>query len=423
MVARIKIKDALATNFYYNENKVAQGVAECLAAENYPSDLKHLTLAARLKALQKTASLKDKIRVNSVHISLNFDPSENPSEERLKEIAAAYMDGIGFGSQPYLVYQHFDAGHPHIHILTVKVNPSGRGIDTHNIAIRKSEPARKALEIQFNLVKAEDMKRRQFALKPAYAQKVQYGKSESRRAIANVLEAILERYKYTSLSELNAILQQYNIMADRGRESSRTFQNHGLLYRILDENGKPVGVPIKASSFYNRPTLAFLQDRFKLNEEGRQPLKRRLTNAIDLYFIRQQKPSVPDLSRAMEKEGIHVVLRQNELGVLYGITYVDHKNRVVFNGSDLGKEYSAKAIQERCKANGNTIEVIQLANHHERNLNQGTIHNEDDHTEKSSSGSLISELMDPQHDSETMPYELTGKKKARKKRRPGGPKI
>ncbi|MNX78671.1 hypothetical protein D3C86_1102760 [compost metagenome] len=34
--------------------------------------------------------------------------------------------------------------------------------------------------------------------------------------------------------------------------------------------------------------------------------------------------------------------------MLYGITYVDHTTKCVFNGSSLGKEYSAKAIQERC---------------------------------------------------------------------------
>lgn len=30
------------------------------------------------------------------------------------------------------------------------------------------------------------------------------------------------------------------------------------------------------------------------------------------------------------------------------ITYVDHKTKCVFNGSALGKEFSAKGIQERC---------------------------------------------------------------------------
>jgi hypothetical protein len=349
MVAVIKIKDALVTNFYYNENKVIEGVAQCLMAENYPADMERLSQAQRIGYLQKLAALHEEINVNSVHISLNFDPSEDLSQDLLKELAASYMDRIGFGQQPYLVYQHFDAGHPHIHILSVKVGLDGKGIPTHLIAVKKSEPARKELEEKYGLVRAEDMARQDYKLKPAFAQKVQYGKTESRRAIANVLGGVLMQYKYTSIAELNAVLQQYNVLADRCKETSRVYKNNGLLYRILDENGKPVGVPIKASAFHNKPTLTFLEERFQLNENGRQPLKRRVKNIIDHYFINRPRPSMDGLLAALKKEGIHTTLRQNEQGFLYGITYVDHKNKVVFNGSDLGKPYSAKAIEERCR--------------------------------------------------------------------------
>lgn len=39
--------------------------------------------------------------------------------------------------------------------------------------------------------------------------------------------------------------------------------------------------------------------------------------------------------------------RENESGQVYGITFVDHVSKTVFNGSDLGKAYSAKSITER----------------------------------------------------------------------------
>ena len=92
----------------------------------------------------------------------------------------------------------------------------------------------------------------------AYTQKVQYGKSEARKTIANVIEAVLSSYKYTSLPELNAVLHQYNVQADRGSEASRIFQNNGLTYHILYGHDHKIGVPIKAISFYNKPTLKFL---------------------------------------------------------------------------------------------------------------------------------------------------------------------
>lgn len=50
----------------------------------------------------------------------------------------------------------------------------------------------------------------------------------------------------------------------------------------------------------------------------------------------------------------------NSGGKLYGITYIDYTTKNVFNGSSLGKEYSAKAIEERCGLN---ITVEEKSNH------------------------------------------------------------
>lgn len=59
--------------------------------------------------------------------------------------------------------------------------------------------------------------------------------------------------------------------------------------------------------------------------------------------------SLEQFADKLKSENIDLVIRENKEGVVYGITYVDHKNAVVFNGSDLGKAYSAKEILERCK--------------------------------------------------------------------------
>ena len=131
-------------------------------------------------------------------------------------------------------------------------------------------------------------------------------------------------------------------------EGSRVHKNHGLLYRILDEKGNTIGVPIKASLFHNKPTLKYIEERFNSNEDARQTHKGRVKNAIDLALLREQKKSVEAMAKMLEKEGIKTVIRQNRDGIIYGLTYVDHRTKCVFNGSDLGKQYSAKGIQERC---------------------------------------------------------------------------
>ncbi len=350
MVTVIKTGHSIHRIFNYNENKVKTGVAECIGAGNYPIDSDKMNLSMKLNRFLKQLELNENVKRNSVHISLNFHATESHfSKEKLLAIAETYMERIGFGSQPYLVYQHHDAGHPHIHLVTTNIEADGKRIDLHHLAIRKSESARKAIEKEFGLVNAEAQKKQeQYKLKPISVTKAMYGKSQTKVAIQNVLDAVLTPYKYASLPELNAVLKQYNVKAERGSEDSRVYQHNGLLYRIMDADGNPVGVPIKASLFYNKPTLEFLEGKFKENEAKRMPHKVRIKNAIDM-FLTKEKVTLQDLIKALEKQGIYVALRQNDNGLIYGITYVDHQTKCVFNGSVLGKQYSAKAIQERCQ--------------------------------------------------------------------------
>ena len=45
-------------------------------------------------------------------------------------------------------------------------------------------------------------------------------------------------------------------------------------------------------------------------------------------------------------EGIDTVFRINPVGRIYGVTFIDHTNGLVANGSVLGKEFSARVFNE-----------------------------------------------------------------------------
>jgi len=303
-----------------------------------------------------------------VHISLNFDPSEaSLPKEKLFEIASDYMEKIGFGNQPYLIYQHHDAGHPHIHITSINVQEKGKRIGTHNIGKDKSEPARKEIEQAFNLVKAENQKNKEYKPEPISV-RVQYGRTETKKAIENVLNFVVNNYKYTSLPELNAVLKLYNIEADKGTENSRVAKHNGLLYHTLDEKGNRVGVPIKASRFYEKPTFKSLENKFSANEIKRQPDKTRIKTLIDSAFLNGNIIILPQLVKQLQKEGIDTILRQNAEGMVYGLTFVDHKSKGVFNGSSVGKEYSAKGLQDKCALNIERVKSNETAIYSKKEL-------------------------------------------------------
>ena len=428
MVAVIKTGRSIHRIVNYNEHKVKEGVAECIGAVNYPVDPEQMSINMKLKCLLKQMELNQNVKRNSVHISLNFDVSESDlSKEKLLAITDGYMGKLGFGKQPYLVYQHHDAGHPHIHIATTNIEADGKRIDLHHLGIRKSEPARKFIEESFGLVRAEAQKKKEYKLEAISARRVQYGKSETKRAIQNVLDHVIAKYKYTSLPELNAVLKQYNVLAEKGSENSRVFQHRGLLYRVLDTDGKPVGVPIKASAFYSKPTLISLEAKFKENEVRRISHKARVKNAVDLAFLGKESISIQDLMKALEKEGINTVLRENKEGLIYGITYVDHITKCVFNGSALGKRYSAKAVQDRClqgvpfeqKPGLQLVEKQQMLE--QNNVQAGTnstMSKTTLPTEQTNQvpnvGKALDALMQPEYTNEYLPYHLKKKRKKRK---------
>ena len=404
MVAIIKTSHSIHNILNYNENKIKAGVAECIKAGNYPIELEKLNFTLKLNRFLKLAQLNENAKRNSVHISLNFDPSEKHSKEKLIEIADTYMDKIGFGKQPYLVYEHQDAGHPHLHIVTNNIQRDGKRIDLHLLGIRKSEPARKEIEDFFGLVKAEGRKtKEQYSLQPIVSRSIEYGKAESKKAINEVLNKVLFEYKYSSLPELNAVLNLYNVHADRGTEDSRVFKNNGLLYKILDKDSKPIGVPIKASDFYNKPTFKFLEEKFKANEIKKQSHKSYLKNSIKRALLDKQISSPEKLAAKLQKEGVHVVLRKSKEGQLYGITYVDHKTQSVFNGSSLGKEFSAKGILDSCALNIPDQKSILAASE--------TIQNFE--SENHSKFSAIENLLQAENTNDYIPKDLKQKKKKR----------
>jgi hypothetical protein len=408
MVAVIKTGHSIRSIFNYNENKVSSGAAVCIGEGNYPMDIENLSPDFRLNFLLKQLELNENVKRNSVHISLNFDPSEKDfSSEKLMGIASEYMTKIGFGLQPYLVYQHHDAGHPHIHIISIKVRSDGKRIDMQNIGKNQSETARKQIEKTFGLVAAEGRKQKiNFDIKPISVSKASYGKMQSKKAISEVLNYVLASYKYSSLAELNAVLNHYNVLAERGSEDSRIFKSKGLVYQILDPKGNPVGVPIKASDFYNRPTLKFLEEKFSQNKAVKANDGRRIKNLINLAFIKE-KPTLKQLINILENEGINTILRTSNSGLIYGITYVDHTTKSVFNGSALGKEYAAKTILERCEMFSQTIKEPDSIS--QRQSSSGFI-------SASELQKIIDDVLQPEFTGNYIPNPLKGRRKKRKRK-------
>lgn len=412
MVAKVISGKDIKGALNYNEVKVTGGKAALIHASGFMKDTHALSFYDKLHRFTALHELNERATTNTFHISLNFDPSEQFNSERLSSIASTYMEKVGLGNQPYLVYEHKDAAHPHVHIVTTIIQPNGKRIPTHNFGKLKSEPARKEIEIEFGLIKASSKVKNALDVIPSSEiKKAVYGKSVTRRSISNIVRAVTGSYKYTSLPELNAALRQYNVTADRGTEKSRMFAKKGLVYGLLDEKGKRVGIPVKASSIFGKPTLTFLERQFKLGDISRQrnrePLKKIIDGVLSSANVRTKK----DFISALEAKGIVVLFRANAEGRTYGVTFVDNNTRSVFNGSVLGKEYSAAPILAKLNSTEEIVSKSRGSVSKTKPEAEAPAHSGND-TTSVIKGLITSEMFDPR-----MPQVSLGLRKKKRKRK------
>jgi hypothetical protein len=91
----------------------------------------------------------------------------------------------------------------------------------------------------------------------------------------------------------------------------------------------------------NRARTKLLEARIKVTHEVREHTRDRIAEAFAVAYAGSE------LRGRLRAHHIDLHVRRNEGGRITGSTFIDHENRNVFNGSWLGKEYSANALQER----------------------------------------------------------------------------
>jgi hypothetical protein len=343
MVAKINTGKSMRGALHYNEQKVAAGTAKILSAHQFGLSGRDMSLAMKLAVFNGYTTRNRRTKTNVVHISLNFHPKEKLSDRKLTDIAQGYMSRIGFDGQPYLIYHHFDAAHPHLHIVSTNITHEGKRIPLHNIGKTLSEKARTGIEQEFGLMKAAEMISNNDLTHSRPILAVEYGKDETKGNIASVVNAVLRHYKFISLHQLNAVLKRYNVVAIECSEGSVLRRRGGLLYSVLNRKGEPIGVPIKASSLQGKPTLKKLGKLFELNHALREAYKETLRKHIDSVLLTTPR-EFGDVTVALERRNVNTVVRKNDQGRIYGLTFIDENTGCVFNGSELGKGYSAAAI-------------------------------------------------------------------------------
>jgi hypothetical protein len=347
MHSKIAPNKSVYISLYYNEQKVSVGKAERIGAENFLKDHDRLTSAEILARFRQRSSYNEGRPEFGVHFSLNFGKVEEIDKVKLGQIADRYMAGMGFEDQPYVVYQHKDAGHTHLHVVATRVRADGSLIRLEPKDYFESQCLCRELEREFVLEKKlKSTESDQYRYAVDHAQKVSYGEPGLKRALSDVLNTVVDHYQYTSLDEYNAVLKQYNVEANPGLPDSHLRKVGGLLYHSLDDNGDRIGVPIKASEFLLKPTLKRLEQKFEQNQSLRESSREHLHTSIE-WALAGRAPSWTEFTDSLEKEGIAIVTTKKE-GGKDQLFFVDHAGKSVFAAENIAPDYDLQALQIRC---------------------------------------------------------------------------
>lgn len=335
MVAKISIGNSLYGALAYNGEKMNEAHGRVLGANKIvlPAD-GNINIGAMAENFKAFMPKMGKTKKPVLHISLNPHPDDRLTDQDFEILAREYLDKLGFGEQPFIIYKHEDIDRHHIHIVTVNVNEQGKRLD-QSFLFRRSKKITNELEEKYGLHKAQREK-----VSPDTPITKIAPNGDIKRQVQNTVKLVGMRWQFQSIGEYNAILGLYNVRCELtdGKVNGREY--HGLVYFATDDNGNTIATPLKASRLGKFASRTAIENKFECNKDkiDIKPTKRLVSDAM------AASTGKGDFITRLKEKGIDLILRYNDDGRLYGATYVDHNNHVSLNGSRLGKEFSANSL-------------------------------------------------------------------------------
>lgn len=325
MIAKI----SSGKNFYgaakYNQLKVDKGEATVLYSQNLRK--------TSPRQIQKTFDMANRSNIKSpvFHVSLSYsalDKSKLDNEKMLK-ITQEYIERMGYGKQPYVVYRHHDTAHPHVHILTSKVDVTTQKKLPHSFEHRKSKRITDELEVKYDLTISD---------KQVLA----------KREMLGDLKKAMQNGKPESLKKLNKAL------SDIGSDIRSKQKGKGIVYYRVGEHAQHVNRLRAGWQGEKQTTKSVKSSLFKDVGLDKKGLEKEFTkNRSDRLYVKgnvekvlakSPKVNAITFARQLQEKGIETEFRYGKdkvIGVNY--KYQDH----TYKGSTLDRSLSFNKTKEQ----------------------------------------------------------------------------
>ena len=337
MIAKISSSNSLATTLGYNFKKVEKHEASVLLVQGLFHDRNGAYSRAQVLAdMLRTIPERCRTKKAVFHCSLNPHPDEKLSDEALSRIAREYMEALGYGAQPYIVFRHNDIPRAHIHIVSLRVDSDGQKINDR-FERRRSKRITDALEAKFGLLPSRKKK-----VVSAQPSAVDINAGDIKRQVAAAVQYVLGRYAFQSVGEMNLLLTRFHVTAEEVKTERKGRPFDGIVYAATDTDGHKICTPIKASEIGRQISYSALRRHFEQSKSVVRERAGAIRRAI--ADVMQTSPDRAEFIDRMRGHGIETVTRINAAGRLYGITFIDDANGIAVNGSRLGKGFAANVF-------------------------------------------------------------------------------
>ena len=333
---------ATATSFAavdYNENKVAEGFAECVAMRNFgPLEQYNFHAADTMKKyLQKIADRNDRVQHPQLHIMVSYPgiPTEEEKAVLLQNFIDT-LDRMGYKGQPQAIWAHNDTDHFHFHAATVRVDQkTGKWIDNswEGVKARKILDQLRGIEhdkqldkmLNYNYTSREQFQHVLRANGYHFHIDEESNNLEIYRACSNV--------GTVSLAEIEAKAKE-NLdknKAEKTKQLERLKQVRAIISKYRDKS---------LSAIVDVPELT-------KTKKGKAHTKAATKAAVKLAkFQGSIGLDITELKKAQFKQflihlkrtaGLEVIFHRGDDGKVRGYSVIDNSKGMVYNGSSVMK--------------------------------------------------------------------------------------
>ena len=358
MVANIRSGSSPGGALRYNKEKVDKDEAEVLLWQKMlePYDkCGRLDIDACMESFMPYLEANRRTTNTVFHASLNPSPEDRLTDKQLRKIACEYMERMGYGEQPYIVFKHKDISREHLHIVSLRVDEQGRKLP-HDFEARRSMEILRDLERKYNLhpsIKGEEQADK------VGLHRVDYREGNVKQQISSVVRSCLRNYRCSSYEEFRTLLEAFNVLVEERTGTINGRNYAGIVYGAMTDDGYGIGTPFKSSRIgrdvgYKALQKYYERSKSALKQDGSlDRLRQTVRDAMSPHNTRDE------FWQLLKTDNIDAVFRVNPVGRIYGVTFIDHNYGIVANGSVLGKEFSANVFNELYPAPKQVQQVVE----------------------------------------------------------------